>query len=1216
MQSLRSRYLLTASLLILAACGEDAIRQVEETDTRSDTTVEDTQGSGTDTTPDGSGSGADTGSDTDTTVSASCGDGKVDEGETCDDGNRTDGDGCNASCFLETCGDGAVNASYVRVDFESPVVRNPFGSAGHVCSQGATCPGETCDVSTNPTAPEHGICEALGYDAAVSATWGNGARVLGEPNPRAANWACDNYDCGQGADRTSTGDCLDREMLASITCVKLAQETCDDGAANSDTAADSCRTNCTAARCGDGVVDTGETCDDGNTVAGDGCAPACRPTVCGDGVLDPGEGCDDGNTVDTDDCTNSCQSPRCGDGVVSSTFGSEIFSGPTVTGPTGATGHICDDGSNCFAGTCDVSLDGSAPEHGICQSLGFSRAVTVTWGGGPGEADSAMPHAYNWECFGYVCTASTNSFDTDNCSASEMLNAITCEGGIQEQCDLAGANSSAPDATCRPDCTTQRCGDGVTDTGEACDDGNLNEFDTCTSSCENIICGDGVINGRELCDDGLLNSDLPDGICRTDCTVQRCGDTIVDTEEQCDDGNTVNTDDCSNACTTPVCGDAIVQAGEECDDGNLEDTDACRVGCIAARCGDGITNAASGALIAPIVTDPTGATGHVCDDGGSCFGPCTIDVSEDGFAPEHGICQSLGFARAESVSWGNGPGEADVSMPHAFNWSCIDFVCTVSDFPSSSDNCGVSEMLNSITCVGSEACDLGDANSDAPDALCRSNCQPARCGDSILDTGEFCDDGNNDDNDGCTSVCQLPYCGDGVISIGEDCDDGNTDDSDLCLTSCIAASCGDAINNNGRTTRTFTAPRVTNPFGETGPVCQVGATCPAGGCDLGDLPFAPEHGICEALGYERADAVVWGGSTGAAVATTPHAGNWGCDNFDCAPGTDVEATDLCGDTQMLDTITCSKAIEQCDLGTENSLASDATCRPDCLNQRCGDGVRDTDEVCDDGNANNGDLCTSSCQEAFCGDGFRQSAAGEQCDDGNFLSGDGCDPACQREAGSCAILVVSDPGVPATSITALQTVLLDASLPAEFVSNTATTFSTADSVLLSGYSIVILNKSDRELSAGERDVLEDFLAGGGVFIATGYDSLGSPTDAVLAGLLRITTTGDAFPDPACEVTDNSDLAFDGTYGTFPLGYTFTSLGGDFDGAGASAALGSRELIRMGDPLGGTFAKLTVADSLPGTAYYWNGNQNYNDWTTPAASTDMQAMFLNMLVGYCF
>ena len=52
-------------------------------------------------------------------------------------------------------------------------------------------------------------------------------------------------------------------------------EACDDGAANSDTAADACRTDCQLPRCGDGVVDTDEACDDGNEAAGDGCDPAC-----------------------------------------------------------------------------------------------------------------------------------------------------------------------------------------------------------------------------------------------------------------------------------------------------------------------------------------------------------------------------------------------------------------------------------------------------------------------------------------------------------------------------------------------------------------------------------------------------------------------------------------------------------------------------------------------------------------------------------------------------------------------------------------------------------------------------------------------------------------------------------------------------------------------------------------------------------------------------
>ncbi|MGD2063564.1 MAG: Ig-like domain-containing protein, partial [Nitrospirota bacterium] len=50
--------------------------------------------------------------------------------------------------------------------------------------------------------------------------------------------------------------------------------------------------------CGDGAVDPGEACDDGNTTGGDGCAADCSKTeVCGDNTVDVGEACDDGNTT-------------------------------------------------------------------------------------------------------------------------------------------------------------------------------------------------------------------------------------------------------------------------------------------------------------------------------------------------------------------------------------------------------------------------------------------------------------------------------------------------------------------------------------------------------------------------------------------------------------------------------------------------------------------------------------------------------------------------------------------------------------------------------------------------------------------------------------------------------------------------------------------------------------------------------------------------------
>jgi len=70
--------------------------------------------------------------------------------------------------------------------------------------------------------------------------------------------------------------------------------------------------------CGNGTTETGEQCDDGNTVSGDGCSSTCQTegAVCGNGTVEAPEECDDGNTVNTDACTNACQDAQCGDGIV------------------------------------------------------------------------------------------------------------------------------------------------------------------------------------------------------------------------------------------------------------------------------------------------------------------------------------------------------------------------------------------------------------------------------------------------------------------------------------------------------------------------------------------------------------------------------------------------------------------------------------------------------------------------------------------------------------------------------------------------------------------------------------------------------------------------------------------------------------------------------------------------------------------------------------
>jgi general secretion pathway protein A len=92
-----------------------------------------------------------------------------------------------------------------------------------------------------------------------------------------------------------------------------------------------------------------------------------------------------------------------------------------------------------------------------------------------------------------------------------------------------------------------RCGDGLVDPGEECDDGNDIDSDGCLTSCRQAVCGDGVLHaGVEECDDGNARND---DACLFGCALARCGDGYVHTGvEQCDDGNDIEDDSCSTHC--------------------------------------------------------------------------------------------------------------------------------------------------------------------------------------------------------------------------------------------------------------------------------------------------------------------------------------------------------------------------------------------------------------------------------------------------------------------------------------------------------------------------------------------------------------------------------------------------------------------------------------------------------------------------------------------
>lgn len=101
---------------------------------------------------------------------------------------------------------------------------------------------------------------------------------------------------------------------------------------------------------------------------------------------------------------------------------------------------------------------------------------------------------------------------------------------------------------------------------------------------------------------------------------------------------------------------------------------------------------------------------------------------------------------------------------------------------------------NSVIDAG-EACD--DGNTQSGDG-CSSTCAQEFCGDGVANnTNEICDDGGNDPGDGCSATCVIEVCGDGVANNnGEQCDDGGATSGDGCSAVCVVEFCGDGILNN------------------------------------------------------------------------------------------------------------------------------------------------------------------------------------------------------------------------------------------------------------------------------------------------------------------------------------------------------------------------------------------------------------------------------------
>jgi fibro-slime domain-containing protein len=441
---------------------------------------------------------------------------------------------------------------------------------------------------------------------------------------------------------TLTNFILGRSSCTAICGDGVVQpgETCDDGTANNTGEYGHCNSTCSAKRfCGDTVLDPEEACDNGvnkdgyGAVSANKCAPGCvAPPYCGDGLPQTpfGEECDAGtakNNGSYGGCTALCKlGPRCGDNTVQPEAG-EICDKGTANGGYGAPskcGYDCKPAPYCGDGTrqppeaCDEAEENNDLLYGGCKTTCVL---------GPRCGDGVKQSDQGEQCDNGIAN---NDLAYGGCKTTCQLGP-RCGDGVRngsEACDLGAQNKDGSYGGCQTNCTEgPKCGDGVTQTanGEVCDAGTNNgRYGFCAADCKSVIkCGDGIKNGTEQCDNGQANSNDAYNGCRTDCTLGvRCGDGIKNGTEDCDDGqNLGGYGQCAPGCKYGAhCGDGVVQSasGEQCDDGkNLGGYGECAPGCkLGPRCGDKIVQSGSG---------------EQCDDGNSkngdkCSNSCKTET--------------------------------------------------------------------------------------------------------------------------------------------------------------------------------------------------------------------------------------------------------------------------------------------------------------------------------------------------------------------------------------------------------------------------------------------------------------------------------------------------------------------------------------------------------------------------------------------------------------
>ncbi|QSQ24588.1 DUF4215 domain-containing protein [Pyxidicoccus parkwayensis] len=789
---------------------------------------------------------------------------------------------------------------------------------------------------------------------------------------------------------------------------------------------------------GDGRIQPGEQCDDGNTVSGDGCSAtgtiesgylchvpgrACSlASLCGNGVTNPGEACDDGNTtVENNGCSATCDLSLCGNGA----FNNRPY--PNFDQ------EICDDGNRFEGDGCSRQCE---VEPGYACAGSPSRCVlagVAVFNTGVDQNNrrletGADPH---WFYSGTTTGAATDVRDAEDwpqeIQTARYMRAPLGQHTCVYQDFIVPSTTKIANFRLRLATFNDNAFDGARVNGTAFTPTVVNDPGGQPWQ-KNIFREFGTtapwrtgLNRIELCNDNEETEPNAFRYLFVDAYDDRCGDGAVSPREECDDGNTANNDGCSATCAIEAgygcagspsscartCGNGLLNPGEQCDDGNTNSNDGCNASC---RVEAGHACPTPGQACVATCGNGTVDAGEQCDDGNingsdGCSAACRIERGYECVGTSPSVCTPL---------CGNGtlnPGELCDDGNTRSNDGCS-VACTLElgySCPTPGQAC--TQTCGNGTVNPGEQCDDGNLNSgDGCATECRVEpgyaCSaPASgpsvctlsCGNGTLDANETCDDGNTNNNDGCNQGCRVEtgyscsgapsacqtVCGDGIRTGNEACDDGNTNNGDGCNSTCTVVEPPYTCPTPGQAC-VLTCGNGTLQSGEQ---CDDGNQTSNDGCSS---TCAQESGY-SCIGQPSVCTT----SCGDGVV----AGNEVCDDGNLSSG------DTCSPRCLWEIGQACMASGVCDSGYCNPV-TDRCAAP----TGCGNGNIDEGEQCDDGNATGLDGCSASCGvetgysctgnpsvcAVTCGDGVK--AASEACDDGNTTAGDGCSATCKIESG--------------------------------------------------------------------------------------------------------------------------------------------------------------------------------------------------------------------------